>query len=532
MATQPNIGSEQVDVVVIGAGHNGMAAAGYLARAGKKVLVVERLDKVGGMTSSGYMIPEAPEHLVTPCAVELLFARKSGIIEDFDLHKYGLRTVDPDPTYAYLHPDGSSIALFYDYRRTAEDIARINRNDGKAYLEFMKTLNVMMDIGFPIMMSEPGRPDVKNMSKIIGSAVRNVRLKDELIALSKATADQVACERFEHPATIALLLGIAAGAGPIDDDGNAAAYMIFAVTHKYGTGKPIGSLQSFSDALARSIEASGARIELNAPVAEIIVDDGAARGVRLQDGRVIRAKMVIATCDPRTAMRLTTPGGVPRALMQRIEHAPANRSNAAPFLANLAMSGPLTLKKHQDLRHDDADLNKAVGLIGTPEEVRESFATARRGDIPERHAMSLSPLSNSDPTQAPAGGSLAYVYLPGVAVDAREGWSPQLKDRTVASIKSHLGEFYDGLDTEIGRFVETSREREKRLNVTNGCVTHIDFGALRAGVHRPAPGFGGPKPPFPGFLIGGAGAHPGGGVSGIAGRIAANRALRELKKTK
>src|SRR5690606_24079787 len=117
--------TDQVDVVVIGAGHNGMAAAGYLARAGKKVVVVERLAKVGGMTSSGYMIPEAPEHMVTPCAVELLFARKSGIIEDFDLHKYGLRTVDPDPTYAYLHPDGSSIALFYDYHRTAEDIARI-----------------------------------------------------------------------------------------------------------------------------------------------------------------------------------------------------------------------------------------------------------------------------------------------------------------------------------------------------------------------------------------------------------------------
>ncbi|MAF29657.1 MAG: beta-carotene ketolase [Croceicoccus sp.] len=532
MATHPNIEAHQFDAVVIGAGHNGMAAAGYLAREGKKVLVVERLDKVGGMTSSGYMIPEAPEHLVTPCAVELLFARKSGIIEDFDLPKYGLRTVDPDPTYAYLHPDGSSIALFYDYRRTAEDIARINRNDGKAYLEFMKTLNVMMDIGFPIMMSEPGRPDVKNMSKMIGSAVRNVRLKDELVALSKATADQVACERFEHPATIALLLGIAAGAGPVDDDGNAAAYMIFAVTHKYGTGKPIGSLQSFSDALARSIEASGAQIELNAPVAEIIVDDGAAKGVRLQDGRVIRSKMVIATCDPRTAMRLTTPGCVPRTLMKRIEHAPANRSNAAPFLANLAMSGPLTLKKHQDLRHDDADLNKAVGLIGTPDEVRESFAAARRGDIPRRHAVSVTPLSNSDPTQAPPGGSLAYVYLPSIAVDAREGWSQQLKDRTMTSIKAQLGEFYDGLDTEVGRFVETAREREKRLNVTNGCVTHVDFGALRAGVHRPATGFGGPKPPFPGFLIGGAGAHPGGGVSGIAGRIAANRALRELKKMK
>ncbi len=524
--------SEQVDVVVIGAGHNGMASAGYLARAGKKVVVLERMAKVGGMTSSGFMIPEAPQHLVTPCAVELMFARGSGIIEDFDLPKYGLRTIDPDPSYAYLHPDGSSIAVFRDAKRTADDISRISRNDGKAYIEFLKCLDAMMDIGFPLMMAEPGKPDAGNLTKMIGAAVRSVKLKDQLVAISKGTSDQVACEWFEHPATIAMLLGVAAGAGPVDDDGNAAAYMIMAVLHRLGTGKPIGSLQSFSNALAASVEASGAKIELNASVAEILIEDGAAKGVRLEDGRVIRAKMVIATCDPRTAMRLTTPGGVSRQLVQRIEHAPSNRSNAAPFLANLAMSGPLTLKRHQDLRHDDADLNQAVALIGTPEEVREAFAYARRGDIPTRHAVSLTPMTNIDPSQAPPGQSVAYIYLPAMAVDAREGWSPALKDKTMGTIINHLAEYYDGLDAEVGRFVETAREREKRLNVTNGCVTHIDFGALRAGTHRPATGFGGPKPPFPGFLMGGAGTHPGGGVSGIAGRIAANRALRAMKKMK
>src|SRR3546814_16676514 len=86
------------------------------------------------------------------------------------------------------------------------------------------------------------------------------------------------------------------------------------------------------------------------------------------------------------------------------------------------MSKPRRLKRHRDLRQDDADIDKAVGLIGTPEEVRESFAAAKRGDIPQRHAVSVTPLSNSDPSQAPEGGSLAYVYLPGIAVDAREGW--------------------------------------------------------------------------------------------------------------
>src|SRR3546814_680142 len=98
--------------------------------------------------------------------------------------------------------------------------------------------------------------------------------------------------------------------------------------------------------------------------------------------------------------------------------------------------------------------------------------------MPQRHAGSVTPLSNSDPSQAPEGGSLAYVDLPGIAVDAREGWSPELKDRTMKSVIDHMSEFYEGFESEVGRFVETAREREKRLNVTNGCVTHIDFGAF------------------------------------------------------
>lgn len=521
--------NEEADVVIVGAGHNGMAAAGYLSRAGKRVIVVERLAKVGGMTSAGYMIPEAPSHLVTPCAVELLFVRGSGLIEELELERHGLRWVDPDPTYAYLDPSGASVCLFRDPKQTAEDMGRLNPQDGKNYLKFLELLNALMDIGFPMMKSEPGRPDMKNLASMIGSLVRNAKLKNELQILTAGTADQIACEWFQHPANIALLTNTAAGAGPVDDDGNGAAYMILAALHRLGTGKPIGSLQSFANAMASSIEASGATIMLNAPVAEIIIDDGAARGVRLEDGRVIKAKAVIASCDPRTAFAMTTPGKVERRLLERIKHAPANRSNAAPFLANLALSKPLTLKRHQDMRHDGADLNKAVGYIGTPQQVREAFAAARRGEIPKENAVSVTPLSNTDPSQVPAGGGLAYIYVPGMAVDAREGWGQEIKDRTMRDLIAQMSEYYDGLDSEVGRFVETARDREQRLNATNGCVTHIDFGSLRSGQNRPATGFGSPKPAVPGLYIGGAGAHPGGGISGLPGKIAAKRILRMLK---
>jgi phytoene dehydrogenase-like protein len=523
--------SEEYDVVIVGAGHNGLVAGTYLARAGKRVLIVERSAKLGGMTSSGFLIPQAPQHMVTPCAVELIFIRATGLIEEFDLPRHGLRTVDPDPSYVYLHPDGSSIAVFRDPKRTAEDMARLSRADGVAYLKFAELLDALVDIGLPVMLNDPGRWKLRDLVKMIGALIRNRRLKNELTALTSGTADQIACEWFEHPAAIALLLGIAAGAGPVDDDGNAAAYMIFGMLHRTGVGKPIGSMQSFADALGSCFKASGGGLLLSAPVAEILIEDGKTRGVRLEDGRIIKAGAVVATCDPRTAFALATLEGIERRMRVRMEHAPAGRANVVPFLANVAMAAPLRLRRHQELRTDGADLNKAVGLIGTPEEVRESFASAKRGDIPARHAVSVTPLSNSDPTQAPAGQSLAYIYLPAAPVVARAGWDVE-RTQVMKSVLAQLSEFYEGFDSEIGRFVEAPPDRAARLNVTHGSVTHIDFAASRSGSKRPAFGLGGPDPIVPGFFLGGAGIHPGGGVSGLPGKIAAHRVLRYLKKAR
>jgi phytoene dehydrogenase-like protein len=523
--------TDEYDVVIVGAGHNGLVAGTYLARAGRRVLIVERGAKLGGMTSSGFHIPQAPQHMVTPCAVELIFVRATGIIEEFDLARHGLRTVDPDPSYAYLHPDGNSIAVFRDPRRTAEDMARLSRADGEAYLRFSKLLDALVDIGLPVMMNDPGRWKLADLAKMISALIRNRRLRNELTALTSGTADQIACEWFEHPASIALLTGVAAGAGPIDDDGNAAAYMIFGMLHRVGVGKPIGSMQSFSNALGGSFKASRGTLELNAPVAEILIEEGKARGVRLADGRVVRTSVVIATCDPRTAFELATPAGIGRRMRVRMEHAPAGRANVVPFLANIAMAAPLRLRRHRQLRTDGADLDKAVGLIGTPDEVRQSFAYAKRGDIPTRHAVSVTPLSNSDPTQAPAGQSLAYIYFPAAPLVAREGWD-SARERLMKSAVAQISEFYEGFESEIGRFVEAPPDRAARLNVTNGCVTHIDFAASRSGSKRPAFGLGGPEPVVPGFFLGGAGIHPGGGVSGLPGKIAAHRVLRYLKKSR
>jgi phytoene dehydrogenase-like protein len=370
---------------------------------------------------------------------------------------------------------------------------------------------------------------VGNYLDLAKVAIRNRRLKDKLRLISAAPADQLAAEWFEHPAVQALLLGIVAGAGPFDTDGNGIAYALFGLLHRVGVGKPVGGMRMLADTLTNAYAAAGGELLLNAEVEEILIEQGRARGVRLKGGATIAANVVIATCDPQTAAKLATPDGLDRVTQQRLDYAPSHRANVGPSLINVASAKPFRLKRHQDQRHDGVDINQAVGLIGTADELRRALVDARRGLVPKDPVFSVSPMTNWDPSQAPAGQGSAYVYLPVFPVDVNEGWD-RLKRPAADAILARAGEYYDGFDAEIGRWFETCPDRALRANVTKGCVTHIDFGSYRSGARRPAVGLGGPEPLAPGFFLGGAGIHPGGGVSGGPGRLVSQRVEAWFKK--
>lgn len=518
------------DVVIVGGGHNGLVAGTYLAKKGRRVLIAERAAVAGGMARSDYIIPEAPNHMINTGAVELVHIRGTDLVKDLDLVRHGYKTVDTDPTYVYLHPDGASVALFRDPRQTAEDMARLCKADGKAYLEFMQLIDGLMDIAAPLMKGDPGKTNPGALLKVVGALIRNRRLKRQLTELTSGTADQIASERFEHPASLGLLLGVVSGAGPIDVDGNAVAYLLIGLLHRLGIGKPVGGMRMLANALQSAYAEAGGELRLNAQVSEIIVEGGAAKGIRLADGTVINAHVVVSTCDPLTAFHLVTPGAIERKLVVRMEHVPIHRANVGPLLLNVAMSKPITLKRHQDLRRDGADLNRAVGLIGTPDEIRASLTAARRGVLPSPPVLSVSPMTNWDPSQAPEGQSVGYLYLPVSPVELEEGWG-NAKQPASDQIVARAADYYDGFDAEIGRYFETCLDRAQRLNVTKGCVTHVDFGSFRSGKKRPALDLSGPEPIVPGFFLSGAGTPPGGGVSGQPGKLAFERVEHYLGKS-
>ena len=211
-----------------------------------------------------------------------------------------------------------------------------------------------------------------------------------------------------------------------------------------------------------------------------------------------------------------------------MRHIPSNGSGAGAMKVDLALSGRLALSRHQQQRTDGLDLRRPACLVGTPEGNRRAFARSGAGLLPARDDLALWTvvLNALDPSQAPDGQDSLYVYCPAVPVQPDGGWK-DLEEEAAQSVADRVAQFYDGAaGLEIGRWVETPERAAQRTGATNGCALHVDVTLLRSGGLRPALGLGPGREPVAGLHLGGAGSHPGGGVTGLPGRLAARQILR------
>lgn len=519
------------DVAIVGGGHNGLSSACYLAAAGKKVIVLEAQLKVGGMASSDYLIPGAPQHLVHPCALDMMSMRVHPRVPiELQLERHGFRQVELTPGYVYLHPDGTSLVFWRDPEKTAAEIRRYSPRDADAFLKFMKVVFAFLDLAVPMMRVDPTRTNLGAKFQALRAALRNRRLKPELMALLTGSAYQAAVERFEHPITISAMCSLTGLAGPITHDGTGIYYALLGFLHRFGVGRVVGGMQSLSNAMAARLRELGGEVLTSAAVKEIVAGKEGVSGVRLADGREFGARAVVASCHPKVALELVTPGQVEPHLLTRIAQAPSNAHGAGPIKVDLALSGQISLERFNAKRTDGLDLRRTCLLIGTAEAVLENFAASARGEMPKLPYLTLAAPSAVDPTQAPAGQDTVYIYPPVMPTNPREGWDT-LRERVAQQVIDQASQYVDGLKTqEIGRRMEAAPDFTQRLNTVNGCVVHIDTSTMRSSAMRPAYGLGGDTLPVAGLYFGGAGIHPGGGVNGMPGRIAAERVKRYLAK--
>jgi len=506
------------DVIVIGGGHNGLTAACYLARGGYSVTVLEANESIGGMTVARALVPAAPKHLLNPGAIDLAW-NASPVGADLNLAQFGLRIINHDPAWAWLGPNGESLLLAQDARRTIAEIERFSAQDARTYREYAEVTAKIQNIragsskAATLLAAARGLGD-RRVRHLVGSAV------------TTTAADLIESTFVSEPVRgmLASMLGIY---GSITVDGSGIFFLVAtAALHRHGIGRPVGGMQAVPDALSRCLQAFGGSVRVNAPVAEIMFAEGRVRGVRLANGEEILARAVVAAIPPQVTARLLEGSSVPN--LAALANAPANSVGLGSLIIVMALRGKLALDAHQ--RSDGVDLRKPTLYYGTFEQVLAAEATARAGRVVQNPPWAGTILSATDPTVAPDGQDNLYLYTP-VPVWPGAGWAeagPAAENELIGAAEKVM----PGIsELEIGRWVQTPEVLEQRLGAKNGCIFHVDMTSFtRLGSFRPARGWGKHVTNVPGLVLSGAGTQPGGGVTGVPGMKAAQELMHWLKQ--
>ena len=519
----------RADVIVVGAGHNGLVAACYLARAGLDVLVVEAAATVGGMMATEPVIPEAPQHLFNEGAMDSSLFRATTIAADLELHRFGLQEAEVDPPYAYLDRDGASLCIWRDPRRTAEEIRRFSHSDASAFLDLANVLDVAMDVALPYMRSHPTRLD----PAVLASALRLGRHPRRVAQLTRfltGSHAEVIEERFEHPMVRGPLAAVPCFM-PITADGTGWALIYYGLIHRLGVGRFIGGTGALPRALAQCLVAAGGAIRTSAVVEELLVDAGRVKGLRLENGEELHAKAVLAASNVKSTLtRLLPQGMLPVRADARARRIPTASTFASSFKINVALRGRADLPRHREWRGDGVDLRRPAVCWNTYEEHVAAWDACARGVLPNPlPAFSILP-TGVDPSQAPDGQDTFWLWSGIAPVHPHEPWEV-LGDRAARAAMAHVNAFYDGVEElEIGRQVMTPVDLAERFRVPDGNVYHVDAGLMRFGPLRPAAGMAGYRSPVPGLYLSGGGTHPSAGICGIPGQLTARVVARDLRR--
>jgi phytoene dehydrogenase-like protein len=519
------------DVIVIGAGHNGLTAAAYLVRAGLRVIVLEASPTPGGMLGTNAIFSAAPEHLINEGGIQASLFRSSTIEADLDLKRHGLRQIIADPFHVHLDPDGASLAFWKDPARTAEELNHFSRKDARAYLEFSRQLDAAMDLVLPFMNGHPTHPSGRAILNAIPVVAHRRKDLQPLLSFLTRSHAEIITERFDTP----LLRAALASMPPfcwMTQDGTGWALIYIAMCQRTNSARMAGGSGALPAAIQRSFEAHGGQVRLSARVAKLLLDGERIGGVRLLDGEELHAPYVLASCSPKLTLCELLPRGVLDDTMQRRADAiPIDIVEAATLKIDVALDGQLTLPRHQAWRDDELNLREPIVAWQTFEDHIRAWEDTIAGRWPDPICgIGIIPTA-LDPTQAPAGKDTFWYWSGITPAHPREPWE-QVRNTIGDRALGAAADIYKGLDSMvIERRVFNVPDLATRFNVPGGNVYHVDPAGMRFGPLRPATGFGSYDTPVPGLFLSGAGTHPTGGISGIPGQQSAKWLLKKMKRS-
>jgi len=508
------VGQFRYDAIIIGAGHNGLVCASYLAQAGLSVVVLERLERTGGAIVGesihpGFQVPYCPY-------VCHMFQGK--VIEELDLTRHGYATYRYDPMAFQPFPDGSYLMSWHDDEQTREGIRRLSERDARAFPAWNHFWERAAGILYRYFFTEPptfaqvtaevrGTPDEEVWETMLTVGVRD--LLDLYFEDERVKAFFVEAQDMGDPSAPGSVFS--------------AAYIMW--TRRFNKpeyfGIPKGGMNAVAAALTGAAQAAGAEIRTGTSVEQVLVEEGEARGVRLTGGEEIHGRVVVSNADPkRTYLNLVDSQSLDDNFVRRIANL-RTRANCVKFLA--ALSDLPDFSRYLGAGYDP-QLTTYVRICPSVEYFQASWDACKQ-DQPGTHPLIRMQIPSLwDPSLAPPGQHVVScwtLYYPRHPVG--ESWQ-EASGRVAESIISTMCEYAPNFrDVLITWTLRTPEDIESSIGMTDGNIRHIDVVPSQALSRRLAY-----RSPIPRFYLCGAGTHPGGEITGAPGHNCAQAILRDV----
>jgi phytoene dehydrogenase-like protein len=520
------------DAVVIGGGHNGLISAAYLARGGLRTLVLERREVLGGATLSMEVFPGF-RFSVLSYVVSLL---RPEIIRDLQLPSHGLCILPLDGTFTPL--EGDHLWRTDDHAHTQRELRRWSISDAEAYLEYGRLMARMARFVKPVLAmtpADPHRPDPRDALALAGLARDFAALPRreqltfiQLMTMSSADFLERWFETDPLKATMSAsgIIGTFLG---VRSPGTA-----YVLLHHYmgeidgafrAWGIPKGGTGGVAEAIASAARDAGAEIRTSAPVAQVRVRGERATGVVLEDGEEIEARAVLASTDARrTFLGLLPPGSLDPAFEAEVRRF---RYRGSSGKVNLALD---SLPSFSSLPGPGEHLRGAISFSPSLDYMEQAYDDAKAGRFSRRPYVDVVIPTLVDPTMAPPGKHVMSCFVQYAPYHLAEGTWDEQREAFGDAVVDVLAERMPGIRERIlHRQVVTPLDMERDVGLSEGNIFHGELSLEQLFFNRPVPGWSRFRTPVPGLWLAGSSAHPGGGIMGAPGRLAALAVLAERR---
>jgi phytoene dehydrogenase-like protein len=520
------------DAIIVGGGHNGLVTAAYLAKAGKRVLVLERRYQPGGACVTeevwpGYRVSVASylSSLLSP-----------KVTADLELEKYGYKVDAKDPAFFSPFPDNRYLFMWQDRNKTLAEIAKFSRHDAEvypAYEEHLERLSIVVESLLhvtPPVFPPKGVFDLPEYLKLLGK-MRSLSAKEivGLVKIFTQSAAEFLDEWFENEeikVTLATDGVIGANGGPRSPG---TAYILLhhcmggVAGHRGLWGFVRGGMGAISNAIAASAKAAGAEIRTDAEVQTIKIENGRARGVVLRSGEEFDAPLIASNLDPkRTFLRLVDQRHLDAEFLDQIHK---YRCEGTSIKINLAVSAlpnfralPGTLgPQHRATMHICPDIDY----------VEKAWDDAKYGRPSKSPLLELTSPTQYDASLAPAGKHIIGIFLQYAPYRLREGTWDELREPFTRRVLEIIDDYAPGFSSGVEHVQTlTPLDLEREYGLTGGNIFHGEMSIDQMFMLRPVSGWARYRTPIRGLFMCGSGTHPGGGVMGTPGHNAAREMLK------